>query len=1132
MPLGTEDDLVHVHREEPHEPIVAISVDAKDHLPSRELSRLRRMQDAANGDAQPQEPNRRPSLLQRMGVAPLDLVSAGRNAYDASDVPLRSPTDGHVRQGSGLVRRKVSAEVVRAAVTADGGNWHKLTKDDLLTHFKIPSLEMGLTKGEAERRLQEFGLNKITEVGRESLIIKFFRNVFTGFSAFLLFACISAFIIFAIEKSQQAFFDVQTLALAISLIVVVIVTAAFTTYQEGQADNIMDQLAEMSSEFCYAVRDGVTTRLPSELLVPGDVLKIGVGEKVPADLRVVEAMELKVNNAPLTGENIDVKLHSDARHELLFEARNVARCGCTFVSGHGIAVVYATGDSTFLGSIAQATTQAETPDTLLRREVRRIILFMGSISVVLSALVLGLSFGTGDDWATAVVYVIGIVIANVPEGLLPQITLSLTLTAKRMLDRGVVVSNLEIIETLGAVTVICSDKTGTITCNRMTVSHLYYNGSLHHTEWTPGVQNADHADSVMFRVDDEGLVRLRMCTALNTDAIFTSFDKNILKRDTRGDASEAALIKFFEPQMGDGSTIELCRAANRRIAGMPFTSANKFMISVSEMKEPSLAAEAPHRIYIKGAAERVLPRCKAYYGDDGSLRPMTEADVERLNAMVLRLASLGERVLAFGEMPYYMPDGLRAANNDLTDEATGEPLYPTNGFHFIGLISLVDPPRHTVRAALDTCHSAGIQVYMVTGDHPATAVAICKSLGYDLPTCSVLRRTPDQDPSRTFCVVHGLEDIPKFTEADWDFVFSCKQAVFARTMPEQKQLIVHHLNKLGAIVAMTGDGVNDASALKVAHVGIAMGSGSAVAREAAQVVLLDDDFGSIVVGIREGRLIFENLKKCVAYVLTHLVPEVIPFLVTIISGLPLGMQTLVVLFIDLGTEMAPGISLAYEEPEDNIMLNPPRSPDEHLVSVRMMILTYISVGLIETFACYWAFFWVFYFYGFKTGQLWGRSSDWASSASDLDAPTLQLYTDMCNANSHYVLPCSDQDSFFNYRQDALAKAQAVYFLTLVWCQYGNLMARRTQVNSGLSLERLRSNPYMLLACFGSLCLAILTVYLPGLNGIVQFAPHPEMRFLFTAVWVIPIFVGLEELKKYLIRRKLPERSWLYQMFVF
>jgi len=1054
---------------------------------------------------------RRSSVLQRMKVAPLDIVPINPNqGYNPEDLPARSPKEGIVRSHSGLTNRKIgkkSLEELKAAAeeAAKKQAWHKMSGDELYAYFG--SRDKGLTSEEVLRARETYGLNEITPPPKDTLLKKFLRNIFSGFSILLELAGILAFIIFAIEKTQQNFFDVQTLALAVSLFIVVIVTAAFATFQEGKAADVMESLHQLSAESVYALRDGQQIQVPSAEIVPGDVVLMGTGEKIPADLRILDAQALKVNNAPLTGESIEINLGTEPNHDLLFEARNVARSGCNFTSGKCKAIVFATGDNTFLGKIAKATVEAETPDTLLKREVRRIIFFMTGISIGLAAIILALSLSRGDPWYVAIVYVIGVLIANVPEGLLPQITVALTLTAKRMLKKGALVSNLEIIETLGAVTVICSDKTGTITCNRMTVSHLYYGGAAHRTPWTPGAEQID-----MFNPKDPNFQRLLQIIMLNTDATFTTFEDDVLKRTARGDASETALIKFAEPIF----SVDTYRKVHPRVTYIPFNSGNKFMASVNRVDADGNGVS--HRIFLKGAAERVLPRCVGIHTAQG-LIPFNDSHLAEVDRAIINLASLGERVLCFAEMPFSVPAGAT-----LTDE-NGDPEFPLQGFNFVGLVSLVDPPRPSVRPAIDECRSAGIRVIMVTGDHPATAAAICKSLGYEGTTVNVLERTPETNPDDTFCVVHGINDIPKFTPEDWEFAFKSNEVVFARTMPEQKQTIVHELLKLGHVVAMTGDGVNDASALKVAHVGIAMGSGSAVARDASQCILLNDDFGNIVDGVREGRLIFENLKKAVAYVLCHLVPEYLPFLMTVIIGFPLGLQTLIILVIDLGTELFPGVMLAYEEPEDRIMRIPPRRPDSHLASLKMVLYTYTFIGVAESFCAFWGFIWVFYSRGFTISQMWNTNNDLSANNGwgELSDSTKMKWLNLCQASTAF--PNRDQctapgvaEQFYNWGVDTFHQGQSVYFLHLVWFQITNVFMRRTQVNSGVTWSRLKSNPRLFVpGVLSSIIVAIIAVFLPGLHRILQL-DYPSIALIFTGIWMLPIALGLEELRKYFIRR--------------
>jgi sodium/potassium-transporting ATPase subunit alpha len=1091
-----------------HEPT---AVDVKPDGSLRDHSLGRR------GSAVELVPVKRPSVLQRMGIAPLDLgVGAAKTEYDAADLPPRSPTERVVRSHSGLVNRQISKlklqkvreEAEQAALA--GGQWHKVPEEAMYEQFK--SRPCGLTSQEALSLAAVHGKNQITAPPAESLLMKFIKNCFGGFSLLLLGAALLAFLIVIIVKSQQQFLDIQTLALGISLILVILITSAFATLQEGAAADVMVSLQKMAAESVYCMRDGLLQKIPAVDLVPGDVLKICGGEKVPADLRVFSGQDLKVNNAPLTGESVDIKLGSEPKHEDLFEARNIARSGCTVTSGSGLAIVFATGDHTYLGKIAKATTSAEPPDTMLKREVRRIIFFMVVISIVLSAIILALSLSRGDKWFVAVVYLVGVLIANVPEGLLPQITVALTLTAKRMMKKGVLVSNLEIIETLGAVTVICSDKTGTITCNRMTASHFYAGGTLYRNPQT-GV----YLDLPVFDSAVPVLQRLMQAAVLNTEAAFTSFEDDIVSRSTRGDASETALIKFFEGV----EPVEAYRSRNPRVGVIPFNSTNKYMCSVNSTNE----ADTTHCIFMKGAAERVLDRCAGVHQSDGQIVPMDAEKRAELDRIVLNLAGKGERVLTFAEVPFSVPDGMQVIDDD------GEPNFPMQGLNFVGFISLIDPPRPSVRGAMDECRNAGVKVIMVTGDHPATAVAICQSLGYDGAPVEALLRTEATDAATSFCVVHGINDIPKFSDEDWDFIFKCKQIVFARTMPEQKQEIVRRLLKLGQIVAMTGDGVNDAAALKVAHVGIAMGSGSAVARDSAQVVLLNDDFGAIVEGIREGRLIFENLKKCVAYVLSHLVPEYLPFLLTTIAGLPLGMQTLVIVCIDLGTELFAGVMLAHEEAEDNIMKIPPRSPDSHLTGPKMLIITYFFVGIIESFASFWGFVYVFNDHGFPLSSLWGQSTRFSAlTYGDLTSSDSDAMLALCSRNSFYLAKFPNQcdcgsagspvicENFYSFCQRTLQMAQASYFLHLVWAQLANLIVRRCSINSSVTWERMKSNPKLIFPGMAwSVAVAILFVFTPGFNFILQFAYLP-VQHCFTGLWVLPIMIGADELRKYFVRR--------------
>lgn len=926
----------------------------------------------------------------------------------------------------------------------------------------------------------------------------------------LWFGAVLCFIVFGISGGT----DIQTLALAIVLILVVFVTTVFQSYQEGKSDQVMAALRALSPSNVFVYRDGELVNVDATSLVPGDIVKVTGGEKVPADVRVLSSSDLKVNNASLTGENVDIKLGTEANHKDLYEAKNVARSGCNFTSGHAVCVVFSTGDNTFFGAIAKSTTATERPETLMKHEIHRFINIMAIVAFSLGITFFILAFFNGYTWIEAIVFMIGIVVANVPEGLLPQMTVALTLTAKRMLDLGVLVSNLEIIETLGAVDIICSDKTGTLTCNRMSVSHVVYGKEIHTTPITP---NMEGDAFTLVDENDPDFKALQRAATLNTDAFFLVSPANdaqtdILKKETKGDASESAIIKFVHPFR----SISEYRASCKRICSIPFNSSNKWMLSICE-NDGATKDTHPYVLFVKGAPERVMAMCSSVM-KNGNLLPMSVDEMETINET---LARRGERVLAFAQLE------LPASEFPLGypfDAELEVPNFPRDKLTMIGFMALIDPPRMTVKPAIAQCNSAGIKVFMVTGDHPVTAHAIAKSLNIiTKPTRAELEfdGKPVPEDYHESIVIHGTEMLA-FNDDDWERVLRHKEIVFARTMPQQKQDIVRELNKRGKVVAMTGDGVNDAPALKAANVGIAMGSGATVAKEAAQIVLLEDDFGAIVDGIREGRLIFENLKKCIAYVLSSNVPELVPFLLFIIMKIPLGIETIVILLIDLGTDLAPAVSVAYEEPEDAIMENPPRLPTEHLVGLKMMYMSYGFIGVFETFAAFFAFFWTYSDYGLSINDLIGAAIEYRIPHGDLSSSREEWFTKQCLDNEWYLEHGSANgwgdcgSDYTEFRHFILGQAQAAFLLTVVWSQIANILVRKTQISTMFTWKRMFDNKAMIYSIIFEICLIIFIVYVPGLNTVFLLeAPIPHQAAC--AVWIIPFIILWEEARKYLIR---------------
>ncbi len=978
--------------------------------------------------------------------------------------------------------------------------WHLMTEEELFR--ELGTSINGLNTDQHAKLLEEYGPNCITPPPTTPFWMKFLLCIIGGFQLMMWLGSALCWAVYGISGGT----DNQTLALAIVLILVVLVTSSFQLYQEGKSDKVMAALKALSPSVCFVYRNGELQQVPAESLVPGDIVKVTGGEKVPADLRILSSSDLKVNNASLTGENVDIKLGKDANHEQLYEAKNIARSGCNFTSGNGVGVVFTTGDNTFFGKIANSTTSIERPDTLMKHEIHRLINIMAIVAFSLGIAFFILAFFNGYTAIEAIVFMIGIVVANVPEGLLPQMTVALTLTAQRMLKLGVLVTNLEIIETLGAVDIICSDKTGTLTCNRMTVSHVVYSKTIHTTPISPSMEGDTFEN---FNQENTDFKMLQRIASLNTDAVFlpsSDSEPDVLKKETKGDASESAIIKFVQPLRD----IMDYRKSNPRLVAIPFNSTNKWMLSINEQEGDSNSK--PLLLMMKGAPERVMNMCTSVLVN-GELQPMDENVRGEMETINETLARRGERVLAFAQMELprdKFPPGFEF------DADSNPPNFPTTGLTLVGFLSLIDPPRMSVKPAIAQCNTAGIKVFMVTGDHPITAHAIAKSLGLiSKPTAAELRFDGLEVPEdyHEAIVVHGTEMLT-FTDEDWTRVLKHREIVFARTMPQQKQDIVRELNKLGNVVAMTGDGVNDAPALKAANVGIAMGSGAAVAKEAAQLILLNDDFGAIVDGIREGRLIFENLKKCIAYVLSSNVPEIVPFLLFIAMKIPLGIETISILIIDLGTDLAPAVALAYEEPEDAIMQQPPRDEHAHLVGAQMMFVAYGTIGILQTIAAFFAYCWVFYDYGFTIKTLIGSGIRYRDAWDDLDNDRQDFFKRMCEHNSDYMATGGNcEQEFTDYRIEALDYAQGAFLMTVVWSQIANILIRKTQVASLFSWDRMFQNRVMLYSIAFEIILIVIIVY-PGGSA---FQVLGDSLYCSVALWIIPLLLIWDEVRKWICR---------------
>jgi sodium/potassium-transporting ATPase subunit alpha len=765
----------------------------------------------------------------------------------------------------------------------------------------------GLSTAEAAQRLLEFGSNEL-RVRKETLeIVKFLRQFGNFFALLLIVGSALAFFADYLQPGEGNFY------IGVALLAVVLLNALFTYLQEQQSERIMESFRNMLPSMISVQRDGRIARIEARLLVPGDVIVLEEGDRVPADGRLIEVNQLKVDHSSLTGESEPQLRKVDCTHEELMESRNMVFSGTLVQSGNGRALVYGTGMNTQIGQIVQFTKEAGRVETPIRKELRHFIRVISAIAIALGLLFFTLSVLLGNPFIGSLIFAIGIIVANVPEGLLPTVTLALTMASKRMAKKNALIKNLEAVETLGSTTVICTDKTGTITQNRMRVATLV----LDEHEWSAEQSGLSQA---------EGFAEAWAAMVLCNNARLT--DDHYL-----GDPTEGALLLLAQALQPIGDLA----ARFPRVHESPFDSASKRMITTHKGGNGQNAQDRhnaqPNVAYMKGAPEVVFDKCthRLRHGE----RIEFDASARRKALELYEvLAARGERVLAL------------ACKTTDAEEASEE------DFIYLGLVGMLDPPRPEIAEAIDRCRSAGIRVFMITGDYPTTAESIARQVGLF---------TGDGR------VVVG-EDLLAMSEQELSVLLDSRELVFARSTPLQKLQIVKGLQKKGEIVTVTGDGVNDAPALKNANMGVAMGlSGTEVAKEAADMVLMDDNFATIVQAVEEGRTIFANIKKFIAYVLTSNVPEILPFIAFVAIDAPLALTVVLILTIDLGTDMLPALGLGRELPEEDVMKQAPRRRDERLLTWPLLGMSYGIIGMLQAAAGFFAFFVVLE----RGGWVWG-----------------------------------------------------------------------------------------------------------------------------------------------------------------
>lgn len=750
----------------------------------------------------------------------------------------------------------------------------------------LQSTPEGLSHSEAQRRLERFGANRLPSLRRRPLLLRFIDQL-VHFMALLLW--VAGALAFAAGTPQLGW----------AIWAVVLINGLFSFWQDYQAERTLAALKRSLPRQVRLWRDGVLTEVSAEALVPGDRILLEEGDQVPADARLIRAVELSLDLSVLTGESLPVARHADpigapaADQAALIPTReraNLALAGTTVASGRGEAIVYGTGGETEFGHVAHLTAATSRGASTLEEQVGHIVRTITGIALAMGLITFSLSLlFVGMGPLESLVFAVGIIVANVPEGLLPTVTLALAINVQRMASQKALVRRLSAVETLGSVSVICSDKTGTLTCNRMAVE----------ATWLPGAGGRPEAD----RAADEELLR-GACLCSNARV-----DRSGDTVRAIGDPTEAAMLMAALARDLSLDALQQCHPRRREL---PFDSHRRRMSVIVEVNG-GLA------LITKGAPLELLAHCSP----EGRAAAVAAND---------DLAARGYRVIAVARRPLD-PSLLSAPADQLERELT-----------LVGLLGLYDPPRPEVPEAIRQCHQAGIKVTMVTGDYGLTAQAIARQIGLLDPPAPA--HGPSQaDPVR---VIQG-DHLDRISDVQLRQLLKYRnRLVFARMAPEQKLRLVQAYRSLGEVVAVTGDGVNDAPALRAADVGVAMGLvGTDVAREAADVVLLDDNFATIVTAVRFGRGVVANIRKFLPYVLASNVAEMAPFLAMVAFQIPAALTVLQILAVDLGTDLLPALGLGAEPPESGLMHQPPRRRSAPLLDRPLMVRAYLVLGMAE-----------------------------------------------------------------------------------------------------------------------------------------------------------------------------------------
>lgn len=786
--------------------------------------------------------------------------------------------------------------------------WYQLSPEETSKELNS-SLEKGLNKKQAEEKLEQYGPNELVRKEGPTFLEMFINQ----FKDFLILILIGASIVSIL---------VGEVTDSIVIIAIVFINSALGVFQEYRASKAMEALKKMTAPNAKVIRDGEQLTVSAAELVPGDLVILETGDYIPADVRIIESVNLKVEEAALTGESVPVDKVADVTLEGDVGIGDQANCGfmSTIVTyGRGKGLVTATGMNTVIGKIAEMLQSVEEEETPLQKKLAEFGKYLGIACLVVCTVVFALGVIRGEPIISMFMTAVSLAVAAIPEGLPAVVTIVLALGMQRMVRQHAIVKKLHAVESLGSTTVICSDKTGTLTQNQMTAVKLYSAGKIYDVSgegYCPEGECSVEGNTVKVE-NDQALAQLLRIAALCNDSKL-EFDKEEKVWNMLGDPTEGALVVAAAKV---GFTKEKVNTEYPRVQEIPFDSKRKLMTTFHKSPQGAFYA------FTKGAPDILVGLCTKIERENGAVEPITEDDVKKIMDNNAALAGRALRVLALGYKPVdNIPE-------QPTSEGTEKELI------FSGLVGMIDRPRPEAIDAIKICKHAGIRVVMITGDYKDTAAAVAEELGIIGTREAVLTGTELNQMSQ-----EELVEAAKKTN------------VFARVSPEHKVNIVDAIKQDRGVVAMTGDGVNDAPALKRADIGVAMGiTGTDVAKETAEMVLTDDNFASIVSAVEEGRVIYSNIRKFVFFLLSCNVAEILVIFLAMLFGWPIPLLPIQLLWLNLVTDAFPALALGMEEKEPNIMDMQPRDPNEPIMNKDMRQMIIIQ-SLVMTFAVLGAFY--------------------------------------------------------------------------------------------------------------------------------------------------------------------------------